>query len=390
MLKLGVNPESIIYANPCKPASHLRFARTSNVNLMTFDNADELAKIQKHHPEAKLVLRILTDDSRSVCRFGIKFGADFETACNLLELAKEMQMEIVGVSFHVGSGCYDATAFRDAVQAARAVFDQAERVGYKLKLLDVGGGFPGSKSTGITFEQIASVLGPAVDEFFPSQDVRVIAEPGRYFVSAAYTLAVNITARRVVLQQASNTANAGDLPVRIGTPAVGGGEADSDAASTLVDGASVAGDLEKLRKDASTPRPAASFSSTSGDANRAFMYYINDGTYGSFNCIYFDHVQPTPRVLSRSGEFHYSSDQETIGKEFQCSIWGPTCDSMDCITKNGSLPELNVGDWLYFEDMGAYTTAAGSEFNGFRKSRVEYTNTEVGLMRDIIEGRVNF
>ncbi|KAI9010252.1 pyridoxal-dependent decarboxylase [Hyaloraphidium curvatum] len=370
VLKFGVNPQSIIYANPCKPASHLRAARAAGVDLMTFDNADELAKIRRHHPGARLVLRILTDDSRSVCRFGIKFGADAEAAAALLALAKEMGMDVVGVSFHVGSGCYDATAFRDAVVAARAVFDEAKAVGYDLELLDVGGGFPGSKSTGITFEQIAAVLGPAIDELFPPS-VRVIAEPGRYFVSAAYTLAVNITARRVVHQAAD--------PARPATPALAGAVPDSsesDAASTLGgDAASVAGDPDKR-----LPGPGGR--STSSTADRAFMYYINDGTYGSFNCIYFDHVQPVPRVLSRAGAFLY--DKDPAAPEHACSIWGPTCDSMDCITKNGLLPELGVGDWLYFEDMGAYTTAAGSEFNGFRKSRVEYTNTEAELMREIV------
>jgi ornithine decarboxylase len=239
----------------------------------------------------------------------------------------------------------------------------------------VGGGFPGSKSTGITFEQIASVLGPSIDEFFPSH-IKVIAEPGRYFVSAAQTLAVNITARRVVAQPPTE---------RPATPMGTNNDTESDAASTLIDG-SVSGsnEYDKLRLSTRSPgRPAPA-------QDKAFMYYINDGTYGSFNCIYFDHVQPTPRVLSLSGSFHFGLDPSLTLAEYPCSIWGPTCDSMDCITKNGSLPEMKVGDWMYFEDMGAYTTAAGSEFNGFRKSRVQWTMSEVELYRGIVEGRVTF
>ena len=60
------------------------------------------------------------------------------------------------------------------------------------------------------------------------------------------------------------------------------------------------------------------------------------------------------------------------GHVFACSIWGPTCDSMDCINKHCELPELAIGDWMYFENMGAYTHAAASEFNGFKKSRIIY------------------
>lgn len=40
---------------------------------------------------------------------------------------------------------------------------------------------------------------------------------------------------------------------------------------------------------------------------------------------------------------------------YESSVWGPTCDSMDCITRTANLPELQIGDWLLFEDMGAYT-----------------------------------
>jgi len=49
---------------------------------------------------------------------------------------------------------------------------------------------------------------------------------------------------------------------------------------------------------------------------------------------------------------------------YESSIWGPTCDGLDCILNSVQLPEHQVGEWLYFEDMGAYTVAAASTFNG--------------------------
>ncbi|CAG8742786.1 7507_t:CDS:1, partial [Acaulospora morrowiae] len=72
----------------------------------------------------------------------------------------------------------------------------------------------------------------------------------------------------------------------------------------------------------------------------------------------------------------FSFDESLEGPNYNCSIWGPTCDSIDCITKNGFLPELLPGDWLYFEEMGAYTICAASQFNGFKKSEVLYTTTD--------------
>ena len=107
-----------------------------------------------------------------------------------------------------------------------------------------------------------------------------------------------------------------------------------------------------------------------------FLYtdYINDGVYGSFNCLMFDHQVVHPQVLMRSGVFVDGKLDDEI--ELGCSIWGPTCDSIDCIARDINLPQLDVGDWIYFENMGAYTICAASQFNGFRKSRVHYTNTE--------------
>lgn len=59
---------------------------------------------------------------------------------------------MVGISFHVGSGCMDPPVYRKAIKAARKLFDFAQLVGYDFKLLDIGGGFPGDKFT--TIEQV--------------------------------------------------------------------------------------------------------------------------------------------------------------------------------------------------------------------------------------------
>jgi len=55
-----------------------------------------------------------------------------------------------------------------------------------------------------------------------------------------------------------------------------------------------------------------------------------------------------------------------------CSIWGPTCDGIDCVISDARLPELDVGAWLLFPNMGAYTACAGSNFNGMSLPDVVY------------------
>lgn len=319
ILAAGVDPSRIIYANPCKQSSFIRFAAHHGVKKMTFDNTDELHKIKHHFPGAELVLRILTDDSSSLCQLGLKFGAPLHTTRSLLQSAKELELNVVGVSFHVGSGCADENAFLDAILRARRVFDEAIETGFNLTLLDIGGGFPGAHvGDGITFEKVAAVLGPAVDKYFP-ESIRVIAEPGRYYVASAFTLATHVIARRIVSPD-NNLHPDGEL------------------------------------KD-----------------QAEFMYYLNDGLYSSFNCILFDHQTVYPEVLMRGGKLLFGKHIDE--PKSIASIWGPTCDSIDCITKAILMPRLNVGDWIYFKNMGAYTITAASQFNGFQQSKVLYTNT---------------
>ncbi|RDB25699.1 Ornithine decarboxylase [Hypsizygus marmoreus] len=313
----GIDPSRIIFANPCKAVSFVRSAARVGVNMMTFDNADELYKIARAHVGAKLIIRILTDDSKSLCAFGIKFGAPLVTVPALLAKARELHLDVVGVSFHVGSGCYDPSVYSDAIMRSRAVFDMGKEAGYTFSLLDVGGGFEDS-----LFEQAASVLTRAIDQYFPdrqSQNIKIIAEPGRYYVSKALKLAANIIARRAPLADSPTTTEASDQP--------------------------------------------------------GVMYYINDGVYGAFNCILFDHQVIHPYVLSMNGSFHVPSSVP----QMLSSVWGPTCDSIDCVSPKTTLPSaLRVGDWLGFDNMGAYTICAASQFNGFELSNVIYTTGGVG------------
>jgi ornithine decarboxylase len=109
------------------------------------------------------------------------------------------------------------------------------------------------------------------------------------------------------------------------------------------------------------------------DGQTSYMYYVNDGVYGSFNCILFDHAVVTPAVLTCYGE--PVKDESTLSR-CRSSVWGPTCDSIDLINKETYLPQLDVGDWLLYKEMGAYTCCASSTFNGFSKTCVFYTHSQ--------------
>ncbi|RWS18616.1 Ornithine decarboxylase-like protein [Leptotrombidium deliense] len=97
------------------------------------------------------------------------------------------------------------------------------------------------------------------------------------------------------------------------------------------------------------------------------MYYINDGRRGSFTYFTFgeNHVVPIPLIEENNSRTMYES-----------VIWGPTCDALDCIRTKVMLPEMNVGEWMTFEDMGAYTMALCTKFNGFQMPIFKYHVSE--------------
>ena len=76
----GVSPDRIVYANPCKQPSHLRFAAAAGVRLSVFDSEAELLKTAAEAPSAELLLRIQVDDSKAVCVMSNKYGAPLAEA----------------------------------------------------------------------------------------------------------------------------------------------------------------------------------------------------------------------------------------------------------------------------------------------------------------------
>ena len=83
----------------------------------------------------------------------------------------------------------------------------------------------------------------------------------------------------------------------------------------------------------------------------------------------FDHANVRPRVLRMEeevlGEEKKSSEDRAL---YSTTVFGPTCDSIDVLARGVLLRKLKVHDWLYFNNMGAYTMAASSSFNGFEPS----------------------
>jgi ornithine decarboxylase len=90
-------------------------------------------------------------------------------------------------------------------------------------------------------------------------------------------------------------------------------------------------------------------------------YYLNDGIYHTFSGILFDHCQYPVKAFKR-------------GPKKISAVFGPTCDALDTISQAESLPELKLGDLVYSENIGAYSHASSTCFNGFPPAKVVHIN----------------
>lgn len=98
------------------------------------------------------------------------------------------------------------------------------------------------------------------------------------------------------------------------------------------------------------------------DGFEGFAYTINESIYSSFSGVAFDGFKPKFEVYLHSGD----------NKTHKSIIFGRTCDSQDVIAKNIDLPELNIGDYLKIPNIGSYSSASSSNFNGFNKTITKY------------------
>ncbi len=110
-----------------------------------------------------------------------------------------------------------------------------------------------------------------------------------------------------------------------------------------------------------------SVASVMGQAEREgeTWYYLDDGIYGTFSGILFDH-----------GDYPIVALKESV-ETFPSVLAGPTCDSIDVIAEHIMLPKLNNGDLIVGRMMGAYTSATATDFNFFKRAQMVVLNESV-------------
>ncbi len=183
--RLGMDPARCIHTHPIKRDIDIRNALTAGVRVFVVDNPDEVRKFVPYRDQAELLLRVSFRSPGAVCDLSRKFGCDPEDAVELAQLARQLGIEVRGLSFHVGSQAADAAKHVEAIEACKGLIAAArrEKLG-PFDTLDIGGGFP--ITYGRRVADIARFCAPirAALAKLPAR-LRVIAEPGRYIAGPA-------------------------------------------------------------------------------------------------------------------------------------------------------------------------------------------------------------
>ncbi len=185
LAQLGVTPERIITSNPMKTFRFLEEAVEYGIKYFAYDSRAEVDKMARYAPGANVYVRLTVPNEGSEWPLSKKFGVEIEEASALLTYARDKGLNPVGITFHVGSQCNNPYNWQHAVDKARELWDMAEAEGIKLKVLDIGGGYPIRYTKNVVdIPTIETKVDKVLRKKFPG-DVEIFIEPGRAVVGDA-------------------------------------------------------------------------------------------------------------------------------------------------------------------------------------------------------------
>ncbi len=194
-LEAGASGQQIICSNPIKSPTVLRRMQAAGVYAVVVDSTYEVEKVAQHAPGMRVYARLAVDNEGSVLPLAGKFGVSGEEALALFDMARDLGLEPIGLSFHVGSQCLRVENWVNAIRDCGKIWKQAEARGHHFHFLDIGGGFPAGHyhTEDIpTLKEIGQAVNRAVARYIPHPQPMLILEPGRGLVGESGRLVVEV------------------------------------------------------------------------------------------------------------------------------------------------------------------------------------------------------
>jgi ornithine decarboxylase len=193
LLSLGVGPEQIIFGTAVKPRVHVLRAASLGIDCFAADSEEELHMLAAAAPGRRAFIRIKGNDSHSVFKMGVKFGAPPEAAVPLLLLARNLGLVPWGLSFNVGSNAGHAGVWAQGVAMVRPLVEELLKCNLRIEALNIGGGFPALSQAQPTLEAIAHSIARELATLpYP---VALILEPGRALAASCLSLHAQVIRR---------------------------------------------------------------------------------------------------------------------------------------------------------------------------------------------------
>ncbi len=197
LLNMGIPGSRLSFGNTIKKEEDIRFAFNKGINYFAADAEMELEKIARNAPGAQVYLRLAMNGSDSDWPLSRKFGTNIDHVKKLVVYANDLGLAPIGVSFHVGSQCYDKYSWKDALMQVADIFWFAKLEGIKMTTINLGGGIPVKYVRDIpTVAEIAAVINESIDEYFNFMErPTLFIEPGRSMVGNAGILISRVLLR---------------------------------------------------------------------------------------------------------------------------------------------------------------------------------------------------
>ena len=185
-LAAGATPDRISFGNTIKKERDIAAAYALGVRLYAVDCEAEVEKIARVAAGSKVFCRILSDGADAEWPLSRKFGCDPAMAPEVLEHAHRLGLEAYGVSFHVGSQQRNTMAWDSALASAASIFREMAERGIRLKMVNLGGGFPTKYLKEVpSVQAYGQAITDSITAHFGNDLPETIIEPGRGMVGEA-------------------------------------------------------------------------------------------------------------------------------------------------------------------------------------------------------------
>ncbi|MBN2419368.1 MAG: diaminopimelate decarboxylase [Deltaproteobacteria bacterium] len=200
-LRAGVSPEKIVYSGVGKTAEEIEYALKSNILMFNAESSQEIVRLNevagRMGKKARIAIRVNPDvdpQTHPYISTGLKenkFGIDINRSFDEYVKASKMEnIEVTGVSCHIGSQLTKVTPFVDALKKVKELIARLGNAGIGIKNLDLGGGL------GVTYNDEKPPLpedyAAALKEILGSMNLTLILEPGRVIMANSCILVAKV------------------------------------------------------------------------------------------------------------------------------------------------------------------------------------------------------